>query len=92
MSNLNFIKEHGIKKFIEQQRSRIKLLETMIKNFDDGRSRSFFCKATALLDLKNLENSLDEATRKAKADNIRDIKVKAKSLKDILNEKLLNKD
>ena len=31
-------------------------------------------------------------SRKTKADNIRDIKVKAKSLKDILNEKLLNKD
>jgi hypothetical protein len=92
MSNLNFIKKHGIKKFIEQQKKRSELLETMINNFDDGRSKSFFCKATALLDLKNLENSLDEATRKTKADNIRDIKVKAKSLKDILNEKLLNKD
>jgi hypothetical protein len=42
--NLNFIKKHGIKKFIEQQRNRIKLLETMIKNFDDGRSRIFSAK------------------------------------------------
>ena len=89
--NLNFIKEHGIKEFIEQQKKRIELLETMINNFDDGRSRSFFCKATVLLDLKNLENSLDEAMRKIKADNIRDIKIKAKNLKNILNEKLLNK-
>jgi hypothetical protein len=87
MSNLNYIKEHGIKKFIEQQRSRIKLLETMIKNFDDGRSRSFFCKATTLLDLTGLTSSLDKATQKIKTDKIRqnDVKNKAQILKEIIN-------
>jgi hypothetical protein len=86
--NLNFIKKHGIKKFIEQQRSRIKLLETMIKNFDDGRSRSFFCKATTLLDLTGLTSSLDKATQKIKTDKIRqnDVKNKAQILKEIINE------
>jgi hypothetical protein len=86
--NLNFIKKHGIKKFIEQQRSRIKLLETMIKNFDDGRSRSFFCKATTLLELTGLTSSLDKATQKIKTDKIRqnDVKNKARILKKIINE------
>jgi len=88
LPNLNFIKEHGIKKFIEQQRSRIKLLETMIKNFDDGRSRSFFCKAATLLDLTGLTSSLDKATRKIKTDKIGkdDVKNKARTLKAIINE------
>ena len=54
MPNLNFIKEHGIKKFIEQQKKRIKLLEIMIENFDDGRSKSFFCISCALLPLEKL--------------------------------------
>jgi len=87
MPNLNFIKEHGIKKFIEQQEKRIKLLETMIENFDDGRSRSFFCKGAALLDLTSLESSLDKATQRIKTDDIKsdDIKIKAKILKEILN-------
>ena len=85
--NLNFIKEHGIEKFIEQQKKRIKLFETMIANFDDGRSRSFFCKSAALLDLKTLENSLDRAIQKIKTDNIKpnDTKTKAKILKGILS-------
>ena len=80
MSNLNFIKEYGIKKFIEQQKKRIKLLETMIENFNDGRSRSCYCKAAALLDLTSLENSIDRATQKIKTDNIKpnDTKTKAK--------------
>ncbi len=83
MPNLNFIKEHGIKAFIEQQRKRIGLLETMIENFDDGRSRSFFCRAAALLDVTNLEGSLAEATRRIKT---ADIKSRAKILKEIINE------
>lgn len=93
ISNLNFIKEYGIKKFIKQQKKRIKLLETMIENFDDGRSRSFYCKAAALLDLTILKNSLDKVTQKIKTDNIKpnDTKTKAKILKSILNEIALKK-
>jgi hypothetical protein len=88
MLNLNFIKEQGIEKFIGKQKKRIKLLETMIANFDDGRSRSFYCKSAALLDLITLENSLDKAIQKIKAGNIKpnDTKTKAKILKDILSE------
>jgi Cys-tRNA synthase (O-phospho-L-seryl-tRNA:Cys-tRNA synthase) len=91
MPNLNFIKKHGINKFAGQQDKRIKSLKIILRNFDDGKSKCFFCKAANLLDVKNLENSLDEATRKIKADNIRDIKIKAKTLKMSLM-KSLNKD
>jgi len=88
LSNLNFIKEHGVKKFIDQQDKRIRLLETMLENFNDGRSKSFFCKAAALLDLTSLENVLGDVTRKIKANNIKsnDIKTQAKILRKILNE------
>jgi hypothetical protein len=86
--NLNFIKEFGVEKFIEQQNKRIKLLEIMIQDFDDGRSRSFFCKAAALLEIADLSNSIVKATRKIISDNIdqNDAKGKARILKDILNE------
>jgi hypothetical protein len=88
LRNLNFIKKHGIKKFTDQQRKRIKLLEKMIENFDDGRSRSFFCRATCLLDIKSLESSLNKANRKVKTENIKtdDIKGKAKILREILDK------
>jgi hypothetical protein len=88
ISNLNFIRENGIKKFIEQQKKRMKLLETMIENFDDGRSRSFFCKSAVLIDIVNLEKSLNEATRRIKTDKTKpnDIKSKVKILRQILNE------
>jgi len=88
LPNLNFIKEHGIEKFIEQQKKRIELLETMINSFNNGRLKSFFCKVAALFDIKDLQNSLDEINQKIKADNIMDMETKAKNLKNILNKKL----
>ena len=88
LKNLIFIKEHGLKKFIDQQKKRIKLLERMIEKFDDGRSRSFFCRAACLLDLKSLENSLNKAIYKIKTENIKknDTKIKAKILKQYIEK------
>ena len=85
--NLIFMGEHGLEKFIEQQRKRIRLLERMLTNFDDGRSKSFYCIAATLLPITDLETSLNEAEQKIKADKIRldDFKTKSKILKEILN-------
>lgn len=91
MINLNYIRENGIENFIDNQKKRIRLLEKLLQDFDDGRSRSFFCKATALLDINSLEDSLMKAIQKVKSHKIRstEIKIKAKILKDILNESAL---
>ncbi len=88
MPNLNAIKEHGIERFVQQQRRRIKLLERMIEDFDDGRSKSYYCRSAALLDPADLENSLDAAVRTIKADHVKpeDIKIKATILRALLDE------
>jgi hypothetical protein len=84
--NFTFIKKHGIEKFIEQQQERIRLLKIMRENFDDGRSRSFFCRAANLLEITNVKSALDEAARKINSEKIKqnDIKTKAKILREIL--------
>ena len=60
----------------------------MIEDFDDGRSRSFFCRAACLLEVPILESSLNKSNRKIKADKVKtnDTKTKAKILKQNLNE------
>jgi hypothetical protein len=90
MPNLNFIKEYGLEIFVEQQSIRITQLETMIQNFNDGRSRSFYCKAAGLLDPEILKKSLEIATNRIKAEKIKpdDFKNKAKILKAILTVEL----
>jgi hypothetical protein len=94
MPNMRYIKEYGIDKFIEQQKERIELLEKMIDVFNDGRSKSFFCKVTAFFDLESLRNSIDRANQKIKMEKISktDVKKRAKIFKNILNEIALKKE
>jgi hypothetical protein len=61
------------------------LLEIMIEGYDDGRSRSFFCRAAALLDAKTLKWSMRKA-EEVRASETRD---KAKALKGILEKAAL---
>jgi hypothetical protein len=85
---LNFISEHGIEEFLKQHKKRIDLLEIMLKHFDEGRSKSFYCIATALLSIAALEQSLRDSERRMKADRIRldDAKARASILREFLND------
>ncbi len=91
-----FIKEKGLEKFLKQQQERIRLLKIMLKDFNDGRSKSFYCISATLLTIQGIKESIKKAKEKAK--NV-DLKTKAKVLKDLLkntaeNEKvelILNK-
>ncbi len=88
LPNLIFIRINGIEKFMEKQMKRIEILEKMLENYDDGRSRSFFCGAANSLDISVLERSLERAESAVKSGNIEqnDKKSKAKILKTILEE------
>ncbi len=94
LPNLHFIKEHGIERFMQQQRKRIRLLERMIQDFDDGRSKSYYCKSAAWLDPADLESSLEAAARKVKADRVQasDLKAKARIFRSILDELAAKED
>ena len=91
LSNSRFIRDKGIREFVRRQEKRIALLETMIEGYDDGRSRSFFCRAAALLDPKALERSLDQAKNAMRAGGrgASDHADKAKVLRGILVEAAL---
>lgn len=88
LSNLRFVRENGIREFIKRQEKRIGLLETMIEVYDDGKSRSFFCRAAALLDAAALEGALGEASRRTMQGDFQpgDIRSKAGILRAILIE------
>lgn len=86
--NLEFIKEQGLERFIEQQCKRIALLEKMISSYDDGRSKSFYCLSAGLLAIEDLEATIKKVEQRIKAEKIGsgDIKAKAKILKELLND------
>jgi hypothetical protein len=91
MPNQRFIREYGIVRFIHQQEKRMRILESMLKEYDDGRSKSFFCKAAVLRDLENLSYCLDKAAHKIRAGKVKqgDVKKRAQILKGILVETAL---
>jgi len=86
--NLESIRTNGIERFMEQQNKRSGLLEKMLKDFDEGRSKSFYCIASTLLPIADLETSLEKAEQKSKTDKVAldNDKVKSKILTDLLNE------
>ena len=88
MPNSEYIQEQGIEGFIEQQGKRIALLETMLKGFDDGRSKSYYCIAATLLPVSNIEASLHRAEQEVEISGISpdDAKARAKILRGFLDE------
>jgi hypothetical protein len=84
--NLSFIRDRGVARFMVQQRVRMRLLRAMISQFDDGRSKSCFCRAAALQELSTLRHSFEEAKRRVKADRVKktDAKRRAAILRAML--------
>jgi len=83
ISNLRSAREQGVKAFIAGQKKRMSLLDIMLKKFNDGKSKSFYCLAAALLPLKSLEKLLKKAEKETATS---DIKTKADSLRGLLYE------
>ncbi len=88
LTNLTSIKEEGIRTFASRQAKRISLLQIMLESYDDGRSKSFFCRAAALLDPATLRSSLVIAEKALATSNGGKVSTaeKAKMLKAILVE------
>jgi hypothetical protein len=84
LANLRSIKGNGLSAFIKQQKVRIELLEKIIKDFDDGRSKSFFCLALALLPIDEIQTAVKEIT--SRKNEFNDKKIIAKSLTEILSK------
>ena len=85
LANLRQIRDKGIVEFAEQQKERIRLLDTLIKEYDDGKSKSFFCLATALLEIDDLHEAvfqIQEIREQSK-----DRKQRAKQAKSIIQQK-----
>lgn len=87
ISNLKKIKEIGLKRFLKQQEKRIELLNIFLKEFDEGRSKSFYCISCTLLPINFLEEALKRSYKKIADEGIRrsDLKSRSKVLREQLN-------
>jgi len=71
---------------MEQQTQRIAILENMLQQYDDGRSKSYYCIAAALLSIAGLTQSIQSAEEEIIRTSIdqSDFKAKAKILRQFL--------
>jgi hypothetical protein len=86
--DIDFIKANGIEKYDEQQVIRESLLLRLINEFNEGRSRSYYCIAATVLGIDELRDSLEEATARSTLLNITD---KSKLMHSILDSIALKK-
>ncbi|MTK51916.1 DUF3795 domain-containing protein [Paludibacter sp.] len=79
-SNLNEIKTIGIEQFVEKQKIRIDILCNLLTNYDNGRTKSFFCQTCALFPIDKLQEIHKELiTTDANAD-LKEINIIARKL------------
>jgi len=63
--DISFIQENGVEKFEESQKIREQLLDEMLKEFNEGRSKSYYCIAATVVDIDELERALAQARKQA---------------------------
>ena len=78
LQNHDFIKEHGLDVFIKEQKLRIKLLNILLDKFNDNRSKNYYCLASALLKIEDVNEILKYITENKEIDIAK--------IKNIINE------
>ena len=86
--NLYRIKEVGLKIWLKEQKERQLILENLLTNYNEGRAKSFYCTATALMPVSLIGKAISEAMEIMANNRINesDIKSKARILKSIVQE------
>jgi len=75
-ANFAFIQENGIEQFARLEMEKHRFLRHLIDNYNEGRSKSFYCTSCQLVPLDKLEEALTHAKTKMTQDT--PIKEKAK--------------
>jgi hypothetical protein len=80
--DISFIRKNGIDEFEKIQKQREYLLKEMLEDFNEGRSKSYYCIAATVLELEELKKALNQAKRESDGLNIKE---KSKILHSILD-------
>ncbi len=61
--NYAFIQKNGIEEFTRRELAKMEILGYLLKQFDDGRSKAFYCISCQLLPLDSLKSALAESEK-----------------------------
>ena len=80
--DIRFIQENGVDNFEEVQKLREQLLGQMLSEFNEGRSKSYYCIAATILGIEELEEVIGKACKES---NGLDIRGKSKVMHSMLD-------
>lgn len=86
--DISFIIKNGINDFEKVQKEREYFLKEMLKDFNEGFSKSYYCIAATVLELEEFQEALIKAKKESEG---LDIKKKSKILHSILDDIALKK-
>ena len=61
--NIASIKRHGVDSFEKSQRIRENLLNDMLSDFNEGRSKTYYCISATIFEIKDLKAALAQARK-----------------------------
>jgi len=82
--DIEIAKKNGIEAYKTKLNEKVKILENLLENYDDGRRKSFYCLAVNLIDLQDLIEVTDRIKAEIKKDA--DLKEKAKACVKLIEE------
>lgn len=71
-SDISFILTNGVAKFNGIQIQRSELLKEMLQEFNEGRSKSYYCIACTVLAIEELNEALKEARKMSEGSGIKE--------------------
>jgi hypothetical protein len=80
--DIAFIQKNGVAEFENTQKIREHLLSWMLKEYNEGRSKSYYCIASTVLDIDELKEALSMADHGSEGLNIKE---KSRALHKILD-------
>jgi hypothetical protein len=82
-ANLSFIREHGVEEFARLETEKQEFLRHLLANYDEGRSKSFYCTSCQLMPLDKLREALKDV--ETELTQGADVKEKAKTLRALIS-------
>jgi len=81
--NITFVQRYGIASFEEMQKTRERLLREMLQNFNEGRSKKYYCISATVFEIQELKTAIEQARKVSDGLNIKE---RSKVLHTILNK------
>jgi hypothetical protein len=61
--DITFVRTNGITEFEKTQKTRERLLKEMLREFNDGRSKRYYCIAATVMEIEELEDAVKNAKK-----------------------------